>query len=72
MSFASREKAILSQWEVGPSGQFAYTTNPFSGVSAYTINATTGALTPVHFEEHDTAGRAKEAKFSGKITLPTT
>ena len=36
---------------VHPSGQFAYVANAFNGgigdVSAYTINATTGALTPV-------------------------
>jgi hypothetical protein len=32
---------------VHPSGQFAYTVDPFLGVAAYTINATTGALAPV-------------------------
>jgi 6-phosphogluconolactonase (cycloisomerase 2 family) len=44
--------SVSSSVAVSPNGQFAYVVNSFSAggignVSAYTINATTGALTPV-------------------------
>ena len=59
---------------VSPSGQFAYAGNNSTGdVSAYTVNSSTGALTPVAGSPWSTGGNTSDLAIlpSGRVLYAT-